>query len=140
MQVSSAQFFNTSSVHCIMCSLPQVKSSSITIYSSYNLPHLPHHHIDVPVREFFGFFFFFCFTQYLHLSSPYPQLSALSLFMSLFIFLVLTYFFNLGLCWFYIISILGSDFTDFSQYIVMQRLSNLTFFVLILLLVYCWIC
>ena len=68
-----------------MCSLPQVKSSSITIYSSYNLPHLPHHHIDVPVREFFGFFFF---SVLLNTStSPAPTLScqpSLDLWVSLF--------------------------------------------------------
>ena len=39
--VSGAQFHNMSSVHCIVCSPPQVKSSSITIYTpmpSYTYP------------------------------------------------------------------------------------------------------
>ena len=31
-QVSGAQFYNTSPVHCIVCLPPQVKSRSITIY------------------------------------------------------------------------------------------------------------
>ena len=39
-QVPGAQFHNTSSVHCIVCSLPQVKSLSVTIYPSNNLFHL----------------------------------------------------------------------------------------------------
>ena len=34
IQVSGAQFHNTSSVHCMACSPPQVKSPSVTIYPS----------------------------------------------------------------------------------------------------------
>ena len=40
IQVSGAQFYNTSSVHCIVCSSPQVKSPSFNIYPSYTLLHL----------------------------------------------------------------------------------------------------
>ena len=36
VQISGAEFHSTSSVHCIVCSPPQVKSPSIIIY-----PHLP---------------------------------------------------------------------------------------------------
>ena len=41
IQVSGAQFYNTSSVHCSVCSPPQVKSPSITIYPPYPPPPLP---------------------------------------------------------------------------------------------------
>ena len=33
IQVSGAQFCNTLSVHCVVCSPPQVRSPSVTIYS-----------------------------------------------------------------------------------------------------------
>ena len=32
IQVSGIQFYNTSSVYCVVCSPPKVKSPSITIY------------------------------------------------------------------------------------------------------------
>ena len=39
--VAGAEFYNTSSVHCIVCSPPQVRSLSITIYPPYTLPTTP---------------------------------------------------------------------------------------------------
>ena len=41
LQVSSAQFYNTSSVHSMVYSPPSVKSPSITIYPPFTLLHLP---------------------------------------------------------------------------------------------------
>ena len=41
-QVSTVQFYNISSVYCIMCSSPKVKFPSITIYLSFALFYLPH--------------------------------------------------------------------------------------------------
>ena len=38
IQVSAAQFYSTSSVHCTVCSSPPVKSPSITIYPPSPLP------------------------------------------------------------------------------------------------------
>ena len=69
-QVSCAEFFNTASVHCIVCSPAQVKSPSITTLSRYTLLHLPSPHprpaaittllsIVVCVYEFFLFYFSF---------------------------------------------------------------------------------
>ena len=43
IQVSDTQFYNTSSVHGIVCSPPQVKSPSITIYLLYTLFYLHLH-------------------------------------------------------------------------------------------------
>ena len=42
IQVSGAQFYNMSSLHCIVCSPSQVKSLPITIYTPYFLLHLSH--------------------------------------------------------------------------------------------------
>ena len=41
IQVSSIQFYNTSSVHCVVCSPPQVTSPSITIYPPLTPPPFP---------------------------------------------------------------------------------------------------
>ena len=40
IQVAGTQFHNTSSVHCIVCSPPQVKCLAIIIYPPYTLLHL----------------------------------------------------------------------------------------------------
>ena len=63
--VSGAQFYDTSSVYCIVCSSPQVKSPSITIYPPYTLfcPPTPfpsgNHHTFVCIYK--GFFCLFVF-------------------------------------------------------------------------------
>ena len=54
IQVSVVQFYNTSSVHCIVCSPPQVKSPSTT---SPTLPHPNNPHTVVHIHEFFPLFF-----------------------------------------------------------------------------------
>ena len=66
IQVSGAQSHNTSRAHCIVCSPPQVKFLSVTIYLPYTLlrsPPLPipsgGHHTVVSVHEFFLSFFLF---------------------------------------------------------------------------------
>ena len=63
IQVSGVQFYNTSSVHCIMCSPPQVTSPSNTIYLSYTLLHLPPPPplaLTTLLSKSMGFLSFFC--------------------------------------------------------------------------------
>ena len=94
IQVSGAQFYNTASEHCVVCSpLPpaQVKSQPITIYLSstflYLRPHLGDHHTVVHVHEFFPF------SLLLNPSTPYTQphptaVSLLSIYESVSLLLV----------------------------------------------------
>ena len=67
IEVSGAQLYSTSFVHCIVCSPCQVKSVSITIYPPFTLLHRPpsllppsnHHsivHIHAFLLSFFPFF------------------------------------------------------------------------------------
>ena len=64
IQLSGAQFYNLSGVHCIVCSPPQVKSLSTTIYPLFTLLQLrpptsrSNHHTVVCVHEFFSFLLF----------------------------------------------------------------------------------
>lgn len=59
------QVHNKTSLHCIVCSQPQVKSLPINIYVPAYPPHLSAHssrgnlHTIVPVHEIFLFFLFF---------------------------------------------------------------------------------
>ena len=52
VSVSGVQFYNTSSVHCIVCSPPQVKSPPITIHplsTLFPLPHPPPFPLVIPM-------------------------------------------------------------------------------------------
>ena len=53
IQVSGVQFSNASSVYCIACSAPQVKSPSIIIYSPFTLSYLTFHSQILP-SQFYG--------------------------------------------------------------------------------------
>ena len=55
-------FYYTSSVYCIMCSPPQVKSPSLTIYHPHTLLPFPsvNHHTVICIYEVFLFCFVFC--------------------------------------------------------------------------------
>ena len=70
IQASGVQFHNTPSVHLIVCSPPQGKSVSITIYppvpssASPIPPGSDHRHTVVHVHEFFLFKFFSLFLYY----------------------------------------------------------------------------
>ena len=44
MQVAEVQFYNIPSVYCTVCSPPEVKSPSITIYPSFTLSYIPPPH------------------------------------------------------------------------------------------------
>ena len=108
IQVSGVQFYKTSSVYCIVCSPPQVKSPSTTIYPlipSSNSPHPPFllvtpHWCQCLEGLLWGVvcLFAFCF-----ISSPFSPscsnhspLTAVSLFsLSLFLFCLL-----ISLCFF----------------------------------------
>ena len=63
MLVSGTHFYNTPSVYCTVCSPPQVKSPSITIYPPFTLSYLPPHPFPsgdqhtVCVQESSHFFF-----------------------------------------------------------------------------------
>ena len=61
IQVSGAQLYNTSSVHCVVCSPPQVRLLSITIYLPYTLLHLLHPHFPPPILTLLFVSMSFCF-------------------------------------------------------------------------------
>ena len=96
-QLSGAHFHNTSSVHCIVCSPPQVKSPTITIYPPHTLLHLPstlgNHHTAVRVHEFLFFLKFFAQSLHPLPSHPISTSTAVNLlFMSLSLFCLLIHF------------------------------------------------
>ena len=87
IQVSGAKFYPTSSVHHTVCSPPQVKSPSITLYPSIpssTSPHLPppsNHYTLVCVHE--GFFYYFLFNPSSPTTpSPLTAVSLLSIYES----------------------------------------------------------
>ena len=95
--ISSVQFYNTSSVHCIVCSPPKVKSPSTTIYPWFTLFYLPHLSLPLVIIILFSVSMNFSPLS-LHLfhpaSQPLSPLTAVSLFsisMSLFLFCLLVY-------------------------------------------------
>ena len=55
IQVSGAQFYNTSSVHCVVCSPPKVKSLSSTIHPPYSLLYLLPPAFTTVLAKFFLF-------------------------------------------------------------------------------------
>ena len=95
IQVSGAQFHNILSVLCIVCSPPQVKSPSITVYPLYTPLPLPSTHDDrataVAVHELLLFCFFFAQSLYAPAQALTPHtltVSACSLSLSLLYLLV----------------------------------------------------
>ena len=90
--IPGVQFYNTSSVYCIVCSPSQVESSSITIYSPFTLFYFPNPSFPLVItillwvsRSFFFFNSFISFTQLPQRPSP---LTAISMFL----FCLLVYF------------------------------------------------
>ena len=79
LQVSDGQFYNTSSVPCILCSPPQVRSLSITVSSplpiSHLLPPFPPGscHSDPQVHEFCLSFFLLCSIPFSPYHGPTPS-------------------------------------------------------------------
>ena len=78
--ISGAQFCNTLSVHCIVCSPNQVKFLSITVYSPYTLLHLLPSPLSWAITtllsgsiSFFSLFFLFLLTSSTHLTQPHSR-------------------------------------------------------------------
>ena len=87
LQVSSAQFYDTSSVHCTVCSPLHVKSSSITVYPPSTLLQLPSNPAITTLlsRSLSSLsFVFFALSHY----SPYPNSYQPAIYESLSIFLI----------------------------------------------------
>ena len=98
IQVSGAQFYNSSSVPCIVCLPPQVKSPSVTIYPLCTLIPLPSHSPltvnqlwSITTNSFSFFFLFSCIFCSIPPCSPQTstQMSAYSPSMSLSLFCLL---------------------------------------------------
>ena len=90
IQVSGAQFNNTSSVHCVVYSPPLLKSPSTTIYPMHTLCPSPPT-ITMLLSVFMSFSLFFAQSSSQH---PHPplQLSTGSLSVSLSLFCLLVHF------------------------------------------------
>ena len=93
IQVSGAQFHNTSFVHWTVCSPPQVKSPSITIYPPYILFYLPLPHLPLAITVLVSVSISSSFSFLLNPSipnhSPNSCQPALSMSLSLFCLLFL---------------------------------------------------
>ena len=90
LQVSSAQFYDTSSVHCTVCSPLHVKSSSITVYPTSTLLQLPSNPAITTLlsRSLSSLsFVFFALSHY----SPHPPTAISLLSMSLYLFFLLVH-------------------------------------------------
>ena len=64
IQVSDERFYNTSSVHCVVCLSPQVKSLPVSIYPPYTFLHLllpPFSPVNITLLSVFTSFFFLKF-------------------------------------------------------------------------------
>ena len=90
LRFSCQCFYDTSSVHCIVCSPPQIKSPSITIYPAFTLSYLLHPPfprgitLQLSIYEVSGFvavvlFLFNCFTFFTQPPYPLPSDSCQSI-------------------------------------------------------------